>query len=293
MKFLGIRKRSWKKILTVGLSVLLIVGAVAGCVALFGKDTKTIGAAAFSRGDINAMGEFVECSTSICTKEAFPCQGLRISPDFEANGEFEVHFYNVNGKWLGSSGKQDAVYNGDFPAAAYARVVYYPEKPSDVKASEWKIGVLDVITYAKQLTITVAKEQVEYKSSSNLYVRASQVGSFTMENIEELTTNANVQASALVTLDDKYDFYMVYVKLDEASSVDTDVAFGFGSDGSSCVYLGDDGKNKDGFAYIFTGNDMIEGCWYSVVVEVPHDASVLRIQGPVAAEYQIYGVELK
>ena len=38
---------------------------------------------------------------------------------------------------------------------------------------------------------------------------------------------------------------------------------------------------------------MIADCWYSAVVEVPHDATALRIQGPVGAEYQIYGVEPK
>ena len=58
MKFLGIRKRSWKKILMVGLSVLLVVGAVSGCVALFGNTKKEISPMKFSRGDIDQNGQF-------------------------------------------------------------------------------------------------------------------------------------------------------------------------------------------------------------------------------------------
>ena len=293
MKFLGIRKRSWKKILTVGLSVLLIVGAVATCVALFGKDTKTIGVAKFTRGDIDERGKFVESSTSICTKEAFLCQGLRIVPDFDATGTFKVHYYDVNGRWLVASDERSETYEGNVPAAMYARVVYYPECPEDENAKDWSIGLFEVSTYAKQLTITVAKEQVEYKSSVNLYTKSKTGGSFTKENIDELVTDVKYEASDLINLDGTYDLYMVYVKVDEGTTVDTNVAFGYGEEGKSAIYLGEDGKNKDGFAYTFAANEMISGCWYSVVVEVPHDATVLRIQGPAGAEYQIYGVEPK
>ena len=293
MKFLGIRKRSWKKILMVGLSVLLVVGAVAGCVALFGNTKKEISPMKFSRGDIDQNGKFVDSSLSICTKDAFLCQGLRIVPDFDANGEFVVHYYDVNGRWLASSDRCTATYEGNVPAATYARVVYYPECPADEDAKDWSIGLFEVTTYAKQLTITVNKEQVEYKSSTDLYVEADKQGAFTVTDITELTTNVTHQASAIITLDGTYDLYMVYVKVSEATKIDTDVAFGYGEDTKSAIRLDEKGKNEAGFAYTFEADAMIADCWYSAVVEVPHDATALRIQGPVGAEYQIYGVEPK
>ena len=292
MKFLGIRKRSWKKIFKVGLSALLIIGAVMGAVSLFNRDTTKISPTAFSRGAIDVDGRFIESSTSIVTKDAFLCQGLHISPDFDANGKFEVYYYDVNDKLLNADKNLDSTYVGNYPAAVYARVVYTPEKPADVKTSDWKIGLLEVTKYAKQLTITVNKEQVEYKSSVNLYKAESTTGSFDASDVSAVTPNVNMQASQFVEIDGSYDLYMIYVMVDGDVSADVNVAFKCGAN-NKAVYLDENGKNKDGYAYTFTAGDMISESWYSVVVEVPHDATALRIQGPVNAEYQIYGVEVK
>ena len=81
--------KTWKKALLIGLAGLTIVGAIAGISALFReKDTNEqpkveISASAFSVGGLSSDGKYIETDGSIYTKDAFECQGLTITPDFE------------------------------------------------------------------------------------------------------------------------------------------------------------------------------------------------------------------
>ena len=288
------RKKSWKSILmSVGivLAVVLVISLLVGL--LVRKDTKEIGVSAFERGAIDDNGEYVESTTAIYTKEAFACQGLRIVPDFKANGKFQVFFYDVDNNLIFATDKLDTTYESECPEASLARVVYWPEKPADVKTADWKIGVLEVAKYAKNLTITVDAEQVEYKSSTDMYAEHSVTGKFTAADINTIDTDAAVQASEVIELDGKYDLYRIYVKASKtnASSVETVVAFG--DENGKAIMLDEDGKPADGFAYTFGVKDMKADAWVSVVVEVPEDATTLRIMGPADAEYRIYGVAVK
>lgn len=293
-KIFGIRKRSWKRILTVGVTALLIVGAIAFVAALFGRDTETISSLEFKRGSIGADGKSVESVTSIYTKEAFPCQGLRIVPDFEATGTFDVFYYDVNDRLLGAVKGKSEVYEGDFPGASTARVVYTPAVPEGEKASEWSIGLLEVTKYARQLKITVDRKQTEYKSSTDLFVGHATAGNFADTDISAIVSAPGYQASELVKVDGKYDYYRVYVKYTSQDATKYETAVMFGDADNKAFYIDEDGKTvKPGVAYSFDNTAMIEGSWYSVTVEVPEGATSLRIYGPSEAEFRIYGVELK
>lgn len=290
MKIFGKRIR-WKKVLTVGVSLLLVAAAIGGVVALFGKDTTTVSPSEFKRGSIGVDGKSVSSETSIYTKEAFPCQGLRIVPDFEATGTFDVYYYDVNDRLLSSVKGKSEVYEGEYPGATFARVVYNPAVPEGEDKKEWKIGLLEVLKYAKQLTITVNKEQVQYKASMDLYVAHEVTGTFSKENINEILPEKNMQSSAIVAVDEKYDYYTIYVKYTskEATAYDTSVMFGDAD--YKAIRVKEDSNNVDeGVAYTFDGDTMIEGSWYSVMVEVPEGATSLRVCGPAEAEYRIYGV---
>ena len=290
MKIFGKRIR-WKKVLTVGVSLLLVAAAIGGVVALFGKDTTTVSPLEFKRGNIGVDGKSVTSETSIYTKDAFPCQGLRIVPDFEATGTFDVYYYDVNDRLLNVVKGKSEVYEGEYPGATFARVVYNPAVPEGEDKKEWKIGLLEVLKYAKQLTITVNKEQVQYKSSMDLYVAHEVTGNFLESNIGEIVSNAVMQSSAIVAVDEKYDYYTIYVKYTSKEATTNDTSVMFAGEDNVAFYISDEGKEvKPGTAYVFDGDTMIEGSWYSVMVEVPEDATSLRICGPVEAEYRIYGV---
>ena len=284
-------KRSWKNVITVAVSVLLLFGVVAGGLSLFSRDTKSVSAMEFSLGKLDAEGKHMDSDQAIYTKDAFPCQGLRIVPDFEAAGEFDVYYYDDNDKFLGVSASLTDVFEEDYPVATRCRVVYHPAKPDDVKASEWKIGRLEVMKYAKQLTITIDREQPEYTSSANLFEAKEGAGAFTPSDIETDITDPGCAASKLITVDEKYDYYRIYVRTKSAVSNGAVVAFG--DDEGKAIYVDENGKIKDGFAYTFDANGMIANSWYSVLVEIPEGAVSLRVMGPTDAEFRIYGVNEK
>ena len=65
--------------------VAIILGALGGFVGLFGGNTVTIGAGEFSVGALNATtGKYEKNEKAIYTEDMFACDGLRITPAFEA-----------------------------------------------------------------------------------------------------------------------------------------------------------------------------------------------------------------
>ena len=83
-------RRKTKQILSVFVAVLVIVGAIAGVVALTTRKTKSLSSAMFAIGGIDDDGIFAESKVSIYTKEMFECAGLVIEPDYEASGTYRV-----------------------------------------------------------------------------------------------------------------------------------------------------------------------------------------------------------
>ena len=84
---------SWKKVISIVVAVALLGGAIFGLTQLFGKQTQTIGVTAFKVGNLNeTTGEYEADETAIYTRDAFSCQGLRIEPDFEAEGAFDIYY---------------------------------------------------------------------------------------------------------------------------------------------------------------------------------------------------------
>ena len=162
------RKRiKWKSLLTAGLALLLCVGAIVGISSMTAKETTSISALAFKVGAIGENGNYVKSETSIYTKDMFECQGLTIEPDFEATGTYQVFYYGEDKAFLAATEvlktSEGAYVKGDeYPEAKYARIVITPEVPTDDNGEvveDFKISSLDVMGYASDYTITVAKDQ--------------------------------------------------------------------------------------------------------------------------------------
>lgn len=280
------KKLNWKGIGAIVLTVVVVFGAVAGLTALFGKQTKTIGASAFALGDINTeTGAYEESTTAIYTEDAFSCQGLRVEQDFKGNGVYQVFFYDSNGELLGKTGELTGTYESDFPGADSARVVYRPDSDNQ---KDFRIRFYEVGSYAKQLTITVDKEQTEYKTSTNLYVLGKSGYRFEATNINEDVQDASFATSEAIIVSEEYEYYQIYVCPDKFSSDNVVVAFG-DADGKA-IKLDNKGKTVEGIAYTFEGDDMKAECWYTVLVEAPVGAEVLRVYSPIDAQIRIYGV---
>ena len=149
-------KKNWKSILLIGLSCILLVGAVFGIARLFKEtspdDLKTINHSVFSVGGLNEDGTYLETDASIYTKDAIECQGLKITPRFDNNINYQVFFYDYDGEFVSANETTDAKTTSAPRLARYCRVVITPK-------DDKKISWYEVNDYAKQLTIQVFEEQ--------------------------------------------------------------------------------------------------------------------------------------
>ncbi len=152
-------KRTWKVILSWVLTIAVVIGVICGVVAVvkaIDSDNRTVHST-WARGTLDEEGKYEESKEYIYTKNAFECDGLEISLDFDATIEYEVVFYDKNGDLLATNGRTGfltGAYGGEedtVPAGAYyARVI--------VKATnDDTITSLEVSKYARQITISVAK----------------------------------------------------------------------------------------------------------------------------------------
>ena len=141
-------------------AVLLIGGIIFACVKFFDRDTKTISMFEFEVGAIDENGDYKQDKQSICTKEMFSCAGLNVEPSFEYSGTYRIFFYNMDRDFICSTESLTNVYTEEIPAAArYARVMITPDAPLDEDASSFSINYFEKFGYAREVTISVSKNQ--------------------------------------------------------------------------------------------------------------------------------------
>ena len=96
------RKFSWRRLLSFGLAVLLIAGAIAGIWAIgkhVAEDKKTV-SPSFDRGSIDAAtGEMVK-SNSALYSEPIDALGLEVELDFDAKISYRVFWYDADGDYV-------------------------------------------------------------------------------------------------------------------------------------------------------------------------------------------------
>ena len=156
-------KNGWKKILTVFLSIVLGVGAIFGVTKILeivDEPTKAV-ILSYEVGTLNDKGEYQESSQHIYTKEAFECQGLVITPEFDSTVEYRLFFYDSEAKFINSTNFGDLKFDGSVPQnAKYARIVIRPKQ-------DQKVSWYEVYKYSLQLKVEVYKEQIY--ETSNVY----------------------------------------------------------------------------------------------------------------------------
>jgi len=108
------------------------------------------------------------------------------------------------------------IYDEDFPLAKLCRVVIHPEIPEGETARSFKIGYFEVYKFARELKITVDKDQnYLYADSVNLYnASAVQAGkTFNAdEDVVTLSENEAAKVTEQIRISGEYDYYDVYVR---------------------------------------------------------------------------------
>ena len=281
-------KGKWRSIIAAVVVIGLIIASCAFVASFTKKETKTIGAGVFLRGDLDSNGVYVESSQSLYTKEAFGCRGLRIEPDFEFQGTYDVYYYDYNGHFLGSETDLDAIYDVDYPVAKLARVVIHPAIPDDVKEKDFKINFWEVYGYAKNLKITVDKDQEWKYETDNLYdsVDIIEHMSFTDQTVgtnytESVVSGDNLQSKVTEKIAVEYNTYDIYVKYAEIREFWT---FGIAATAGDIITA------TECHACL----DAEVGEWVMITLEIPEDSPYgetdhIRVRLPLTAECYIYG----
>ena len=150
----------WRTVLIIVLVVALLMGAIFGLRSIFSeedKDAKKTISVSYSIGELSDAGKYVEAETAIYTKEAFECQGVRITPDFDNTVTYEVYFYDEDGYFISKSKEMDNIFTGEPLLAKYARIKITPV--DDESVSWWEIA-----KYAGQLKVEVNVKQNDFKN---------------------------------------------------------------------------------------------------------------------------------
>ena len=159
-------KTDWRRVLLFILIIAIAIAAVGFIAHVVNDDREKISSlTSFARGGLDSNGKFIDTKKSIYTKEAFGCQGLRVEPNFEFIGTYDVYYYDYDGKFIEAKKGIQGVYDEDYPLAKLARIVINPE----LEKGEDKIAWYGVSSLAKKFEITVDKDQAWRYESENLY----------------------------------------------------------------------------------------------------------------------------
>lgn len=286
-------KWNWKSILSIIVVIALLMGTLALVIGLTSGNNRTkIKSGAFSRGSLDSNGKYVDTKQSIYTKEAFGALGLRVEPDFEFVGTYDVFYYDYNDKFLESKTQLTGIYDEDYPLAMMARIVIHPAIPSDENSKEFKIGWLEVGSYVNQFDITVNSIQNWKYSTENLYIDENALydHNFNMgpnkndvqndvgDNYMDLTEWSGVKVSEKIDLVDGCTRYDVFYRVNQRLDTHT-FSIVASADG---IILESIVKNI---------LDVEAGKWMKVTLVLPDDSTAdhLRLRMPNCTDCYVFG----
>ena len=212
--------RKWKKILSTALACLLLVGAVGAVASFATNDQKTVSSLGFVLGDIDPdTGEFVESKKSVYTEKTILANGLKIKPDFEFKGTYDVFYYDANNILITKKLGLDGIYKSNVEIAQYCRIVIHPDVPDGVKEKDYEINFFEAKEIASMFTITISKGLNKYGNYEDYFDGVQYQYNKGFENDNGTITSANIVAwdnfkvSEFVALEDaeKVGFVMTYI----------------------------------------------------------------------------------
>lgn len=138
------------------LVVIALVGAVIGLGIKLDRQTTTnrIGGEAYSIGAIDEKGEVKNSELSIYTRDGVTVKGLKCELAKDAKIKYQIFYYDKDGKFVSSSAKLTADFNGTgIPATAEtAKIVITPTDDKD-----GKVTITEILGYAGQLTVQYSR----------------------------------------------------------------------------------------------------------------------------------------
>lgn len=155
------------KVIIVLVLCLAVLGGIAGVVAwtqsdkFDQKDVSYLGK--YEVGGLDSAGNYMSTNASIYTKKPIECQGLNCNLVFDSTISYQLYFYDQNNDFVHTTGRLTGTFVEESAPffAKYVRIVITP-KDDD------KITSLEVNKYAKQLKVSVNREQGFKNYTENL-----------------------------------------------------------------------------------------------------------------------------
>lgn len=210
MKF---RKNWWIWLIVGVLCCAMLGGIIYAIVTATENKEKTveISASEFSLGGLDDNGKYVETKESIYTKDAFQCQGLTVTPEFESQVTYQIYFYDSLGEFLEKTASLEKVYRDDIPLfATHARIVITPNEDEDGNAVT--MNVFNKSKYAKQLTIEVDEKQSGLPKTYNYDLSTAETvfalaNSTSCKFVDTSTSEDNKIESYVICVEDIVRYY--------------------------------------------------------------------------------------
>lgn len=146
---------------------LAVVGGIFGVVAwtqsdkFDQKDLSFLGK--YEVGGLDSNGNYMSTNASIYTKKPIECQGLNCNLVFDSTISYQLYFYDQNNEFVHTTGKLTGTFTEDGVPffAKYVRIVITPKEDD-------KVTSMEVAKYAKQLKVSVNREQGFKNYTENL-----------------------------------------------------------------------------------------------------------------------------
>ena len=199
LKKIKLKKGWWKRLLITILCLGLVAGAgfeiasvlIPGKVDDFIMYT-SLPITKFGIGGLDSNGKFKETDSSIFTVDLFECQGINTELSLENNINYSLYFYDHDGQFLYRITNLSTNFSNTIsPFAKYARVVIDPREDDTV-------SLFEVFKYAKQLKISVYREQ-SFKNYSNNLITSWTVSSLVNAD-GTVTTNSGWDVSSYINV---------------------------------------------------------------------------------------------
>lgn len=261
--------KNWKNILSIGLAVLVLFGAVGAVAAFATNDSKPVSSLGFVVGDIDPdTGEFVESDKSIYTDRKIICNGLKIVPSFEFKGTYDVFYYDVNEnlitKKIGITGN----YKSTIEIAQYCRIVIHPDVPEGVKEKDFEINFFEAKKIASMFKITVSKGLNKYGDYEDYFDGVDFYEGKIYENSDGVVTSIKL-------VDDIVYKSSTFVDLNGAEKVGYVLTYDYPPESVSfhIVFSDDNGKFIGQFGGGVTSDEGLSYC----VIDVPEGATRVAV----------------
>lgn len=153
-------KKGLLKKIILGVLALGGVLAIANVISNRDEDLRTKHLT-YSVGALSSeTGKYEYSESTLYTKNAFDCKGLKIELDFDSDIEYQVFFYDEDDNFVSASERTNSGQTfEDLECHAKARIVIYPNWNDVEDVDDQVVTIFNKITFTSQIKVLVAKDQ--------------------------------------------------------------------------------------------------------------------------------------